>query len=260
MKKGRFFFYLAVLFLTFYSDIAYPQQQTSISITANELVKIAAENIEKSDLLKKELISFERTRTEHELDRSGNRKSVLDSITTYHGKEYSENQRTEDRVIVDFNKLLLKSYDYFFLNDANPTDKNILSRYPYECNNCYFVRFEPKRNLPNVEDVALPGAGLFDKGINETAMRMNGVIYIDKDHFFIRKHIGELDRGFNKYGVRIIKASIDLEQELRPDLNNLIVIKSVKFMYQVRTLRTLFLSYLTREHETKYSSYRLNKL
>lgn len=247
---------LVLFFLTFYSSMAHSQQQTTISITAVELVKIAVENIEKSDLLKKELISFERTRTERELDRSGNHKSILEEVTTYHGKEYPENQRTEDRVIVDFNKLLLQSYDYYFLNNANPTDKNILNRYPYECNNCYFLRFEPKRNSPNVEDVAPPGAGVLDKGINETAMRMSGVIYIDKDHFFIRKYMGKPDKGFNLYGVtRVNRASIDLEQELRPDLNNIIVISAVNYMFQVRIL---LLSHLTREHEYKYTNYRLN--
>lgn len=256
MKISISFFLLAFYMLVFYPNIIHAQQQTSVNITVYELVKIAVDNIEKSDLLKKELISFERTRIEYELDRGGNRESTLERTVTYHGKAYPIDQRTDDKLVVDFNKLLLKSYDYFSLDPANPANKGVLNKFPYECENCYLLRFRPKVNLPDIEEIAPPGSGAIEKGINETAMRMNGIIYIDKDHFFIRKYIGGLDGGFNKYGVtRVTRAFLDLEQEVRPDLNNIIVIKSVKLMFQ---FRTFFLSHLTREHEYKYSNHRSN--
>jgi hypothetical protein len=192
--------------------------------------------------MKRELISFDRTLIEFELDRVGNQKSVIDRTVTYHGKEYPKDKRTEDKPIVDFNKLLLQSYDYF-IQEETPDS--------------YVLAFRPKQNLPDVSAIASPEASALEKAINETAMRMNGFITIDKEHYFARKFSGKLSHNFTKYGVATVTmASIDLEQELRPDLDSIIVVKSVRLKYQIRNF---LISYLTREKAYSYSNYRKNQ-
>jgi hypothetical protein len=273
MKAGAFL-YLSVLtfltFLIFQTQPAYSKQQKMITISPQDIVRIAVENIEKNDKLKREFVSFERTFIQQELDRDGRFKSVMNRIngkTTKHGYAYSEDERDKGSVefFINLNGILLLSYDYDLSDPNDANDQKVLAQYQkrpdgtlFECKNCYNIRFWPKPNLPDVTTIAPPGSGKKELEIHETAMRMSGIVYIDKQHLYIRRHVGRLDGGYNALtsAVRVTMASIDSEQELRPELDNLIVMKYAEIMYQIRKV---WINYETRNHIWRYSSYRLNQ-
>jgi len=257
--RCSFCLWLFVL-IAFYDGPTYAQQQTTITLTANDIMRMAVENWEKNELLKSELISFERRHIEHELHRNGNPKSVIKDETSYHGKSYlSELKGNNGGLSVNFNAILFLSYDYVFLNPNSPDYTNLPDKYKFECDDCYVIKFEPKRTTPDISEIAPSNASTIEKGIHETAMRMEGIIFIDKLHLFVRKYVGELGNGFDKgtlSSIRIITASLDLEQELRSNLNNIVVLKSAEITYQVRIA---WLSYRTRKEEWKWSNYHLNQ-
>lgn len=259
-----------IILLIFNPLPAFTQQQT-IDLTADELVRMAISNIETNDKLKRAYLSFERTETEYDLDRSGRCKrvnnanlciSVLNRRTTYHGNAYPETIRggsRESEFSINLNKILLSSYTYSFIDLKDPANATIADDFGFECNNCLVIRFVPKAILPDITEITSPNMSLKDIGIHETAMRMNGVIYIDKTHLFLRKHIGKLDESFSKYGaaVQVTIGSIDIEQTLQSDLDNLIIIKSAQIIYQIRKAWG-FLGYETRKLVWEYDEYRLN--
>ena len=155
---------------------------------------------------------------------------------------------------------MAQGYNYVFLDSNGSYYQNLPKKYQFTCPNCYIIRFEPKTILPNTENIAPPNAGLIDKGIHETAIRMNGIIYVDKDHLFIKRHTGELGESFNigPLGIaRITMASLNIEQEFRPDLNNLIVLTSAEMMYQAR--KGWIFGYETRSRVYGWSNFLLNK-
>lgn len=222
-------------------------------------MKMVVENMAKNDLLKRELLSFERRHIEHELYKNGSPKSVIKNEISYHGKLYPlESRNGNGGLSVNFNAILSQSYDYVFLDSHSSSYTELPDKYKFDCDNCFIIKFEPKKNRPNVSEIAPPGASAIELGIHETAMRMEGVIFIDKTHLLIRKYTGELSGSFDRgawSSVRIITASLGLEQELRPDLNNIVVLKSAEIMYQARIA---WLSYRTRKEEWIWNNYRLN--
>lgn len=236
------------------------QQQTTVTLTADDLMRIVAENWEKNELLKSELISFERRHIEHELYRNENPKSVIKDETSYHGKLYPPELRGNNGGLsVNFNAILSLSYDYVFLDPNSSDYTNLPAKYKLDCGDCYVIKFEPKSALPNISEIAPSGASAIEKGIHETATRMEGIIFVDKLHLFIRKYTGELGNSFDKgklSSIRIITASLDLEQDLRPELSNVVVLKSAEIMYQVRVA---WLRYRTRKDVWQWSDYRLNE-
>ena len=259
MGPRRFFRLWLFVFVTFYSNPVYAQQQTTITLTADHIMKIVVENWKKNELLKSELISFERRHVEHELYRNGNPKSVIKNETSYHGKSYSPELRGNDGGLsINLSAILSLSYDYVFLNPSNSSHTNLPAKYKFKCDDCYVIKFEPKRTPPNISEIAPSDASAIERGIHETAMRMEGIIFVDKLHLFVRKYIGELGDGFDKgawSSIRITTASLDLEQKLRPDLSNIVTLKSAEIMYQVRIG---WLSYRTRKEEWGWGNYRLS--
>jgi hypothetical protein len=266
MRIKGYLLFLAFFFFIIYNDAILSQEKETArttSLTAYELVNIAVGNIEKNNKLKNELISFKRIYIENELDRSGHHKSVLAKRTTYHGKAYPENLREDENntgLSINLNGIILQSYDYVFVTTLSLKDQSALNGHEFVCD-CYTIRFTPKRSLPDVAKIAPVNASLTEIGIHEAAMRMDGIIYIDKRHLFIRMHSGKLSNAFSKYGsaIKATKASIITKQELRPDLDNIIVITSGEIMYQVKKAWGL-LGFETRKREWKYSNYRLNPM
>ena len=223
-------------------------------------MRIVVENWEKNELLKSEVISFERRHIEHELSRNGNPKSIIKDETSYHGKLYPPEFRGNNGGLsVNFSAILSLSYDYIFLDPSSSDYTNLPVKYKFECDDCYVIKFKPKITLPNILEIAPLNASTIERGIHETATRMEGIIFVDKLHLFARKYIGELGGGFDKgawSSIRIITASLDLEQELRSDLSNIVTLKSAEVMYQVRIG---WLKYRTRKEVWEWSSYRLNE-
>lgn len=257
----------ALILTTFWAFPAY-SQRASITLTAGDMMKIVIENIEQNDALKTILVSFERKKTEYELNRSGNCKawdndgkciSILTEEVSKHGELYPPEERGDNGGLsINFSKILALGYDYLFVDSNGPYYQNLLAKYKFVCN-CYIVWFGPKEIIPSMEDIAPPEAGRIEKGIHETAIRMSGIIYVDKKHLFIRKYIGGLSKSFNMIGgaARITMASMDLSQEIRPDWNNTALFTSTEIMYQVRKAWGVF-GYQTRRLVWEWSNYRLN--
>ena len=128
--------------------------------------------------------------------------------------------------------------------------------YNYECNSCYIIRLKPDPDAPKPEELAPPGSGMLDTTIWETAMRLEGVIFIDKNGLYVRRFEARLKRGFNKawgFG-RVRKTQLIFEQEQRADLNGVVVIKRAEIFLQVRIL---FFN-TTRRRIWEYHGYELN--
>lgn len=255
-----------LLFLIFAFGIqpAYCQQPTLISLTPYDIVRISVHDLHRNNLLKANLISFKRLFTEEELDRSGNYKSTLiNKQPSYHGLLYPENIRSNGEEF-DFNleKLLLLCYEYTILDPRTQTGMDILQKYDLlsyanACEDCYIFRILPKSNLPDGEKIAPEGSGVKQKAIHEAAMRMSGVIFIDKQNLFIKRHKARLEGTYSKLGVTATKATLDWEQEFRKDLSDIIVGKYAEFMYQVKILGGI--RYITRKRIYVNEDYRLNK-
>lgn len=250
---------LALSFTALLHHPAYAQELT-VTLTADDIMRIVVENMNKNELLKSTLVSFERKHIEHELYRDGTEKSILKDEISYHGESYSPELRSSGGGIsVNLNSILSLSYDYVFLDSNSPSYINLPLEYRFDCNECYVIKFEPKKVQPDLKEIAPPNAGAVEKGIHETAMRMEGTIFVDKLHLFVRKYAGELGSGFDKgrlSSVRITSAILNLEQELRPDLSNIVALKSAEIKYQVRVA---WLKYITRKDAWKWSNYRINQ-
>ncbi len=255
-----------LLFLILVVNIrpAYSQQPSVISLTPSDIVRISVQDLHKNNLLKVNLISFKRLFTEQELDRSGNYKSTLiDRQPSYHGFLYPENIRSNEEEF-DFNleKLLLLCYEYTILDSKTQAGIDTLQKYDLlsyasTCEDCYIFQILPKSNLPDGEKIAPEGSGIKQRAIHEAAMRMAGVIFIDKQNLFVKRHKARLEGTYSKLGVTATRATLDWEQELRKDLNDIIVGKYAEFMYQVKVLGGI--RYITRKRIYTNEDYRLNK-
>lgn len=262
--RQSYFSGLLFFILAFSTRPAYSQQATSISLTPYDIVRISLHDLRRNNLLKANLISFKRLFTEEELDRSGNYKSTLiDKQPSYHGLLYPENTRSNEEEF-DFNleKLLLLCYEYTILDPQTQAGIDVLQKYDLfsyasVCKDCYIFQILPKSNLPDGEKIVPEGSGITQKAIHETAMRMSGVIFIDKQNLFIKRHKARLEGTYSKFGVTATKATLDWEQEFRKDLNDIIVGKYAEFMYQVRILGGI--RYITRKRTYINEDYRLNK-
>jgi len=218
--------------------------QTTIALSPFEIIRIAVHNAEKNDLLKNGLISYQSRYIEQELWRNGTFKSTKKNETYRHGNAYPENIRKDANNTdyrMNWNGLLLNSYEYEILDPDRPEHKKFLQKYqlagyPKSCGDCYLFKFRPKTTLPNVDDIAPVGAGLKEKGIHEAAMRMEGVVFINKEYIFIQRFTAGLDNSYNRaFGsVSASRGLIDLEQVLRQDLDNLIVFRRGEIMYQIK--------------------------
>jgi len=123
--RCSFCLWLFVL-IAFYGGPTYAQQQTTITLTANDIMRMVVENWKKNELLKSALISFERRHIEHELDRGGNQKSIKKDETSYHGKLYSSESGVKNGGLsINLNAILFLSYDYVFLNPNSPDYTNL---------------------------------------------------------------------------------------------------------------------------------------
>lgn len=242
----------------------YSQELISIILTPYDIVRISVQDLHRNNLLKANLISFKRLFTEEELDRSGSYKSTLiDKQPSYHGLLYPENVRSAEEEF-DFNLegLLLLCYEYTILNPAAQSGVDALQKYDLlsyanTCENCYIFQVLPKANLPDAEKIAPEGSGIKQRAIHEAAMRMSGIIFIDKQNLFIKRHKAKLEGTYSKFGVTATRATLDWEQELRKDLSDIVVGKYAEFMYQVRVLGGV--RYYTRKRIYINEHYRLNK-
>lgn len=235
-------------------------QQKTVSLTAADIMRMVIDNMEKNELLKSKFISFERKHVEYELDRNGKQKSILKNVTSYHGEDYPKESRASGGGFsINLSAVLSLSYDYTFLDPNSSDYLNLQPKYQFACNNCYIMKFEPKKDNPGILKIAPPDSSRIESGIYETAMRMEGTIFIDKVNLSVRKYAGELGLGFDKgslSSVRVVTASLDLEQEPRPDLNNITVFKTAEISYQIRVA---WLKYITRKEVWEWNNYRLNK-
>lgn len=255
---------LLLFIFTFSIRPAYSQQPTLISLTPYDIVRISVQDLHRNNLLKANLISFKRLFTEEELDRSGNYKSTLiDKQPSYHGLLYPENIRSAKEEF-DFNleRLLLLCYEYTILDPQTQAGIDTLQKYDLisyasACEDCYIFRILPKSNLPDVEKIAPDESGMKQRAIHEAAMRMSGIIFIDKQNLFIKRHKAILEGTYSKLGVTATRATLNWEQELRKDLSDIVVGKYAEFMYQVRILGGV--RYYTRKRIYTSEDYRLNR-
>lgn len=260
MPKIKKFLCLLVLGFTVLSCRPAYAQEPTVTLTANDIMRIVVENMNKNELLKSKFVSFERRCVEYELYRGGQQKSILKDEVSYHGESYPLKLRGgSGGISVNLSSILSLNYDYIFLNPNSPSYIKLPPEYKFDCDECYVIKFEPKRIQPDVANIAPSNAGAVEKGIHETAMRMEGTIFVDKLHLFVKKFAGELGNGLDKgilSSVRISMASLNLEQELRPDLSSIVVLKSAEITYQIRIA---WLKYITRKDTWKWSNYRRNQ-
>lgn len=264
-----------ILLLVFNIHPSYSQQQaTTISLTPHDIIKQAVHNATENSLLIKILVSFREFYTEKELYRNGKLKSYkIDRKLSYRGSAYPVDKRSseEPELDINFSGLLLQAYEYSILDPLDRASMELIYKYKTEdyvanCQNCYIFSFKPKKNQPSSVEISPDNSGRKQMGIHETAMRMEGIIYIDKEYLFVRKFTAELSRPFSPPAslglATAITASLDIEFEMKKfesdsDKVNIIGAKFFKISYQVKKVGGL-LGYETREKILEYDCYFLN--
>jgi len=200
---------------------------------ASDIIDSVLNRVKDNNDLKKKHVSFIKIYELHDLDRSGNFKSVADRNITYHGNAHPPGVHTEDKGFnTNLDTIMAKAYDYSFATETNITPR-VVERDLYSC---YIIKFKAKTNtdIDNIVKSIMPHNPTLDqRGIYETAARMEGIFYIDKNHLFVRKMDAILLKPFRKAGiVMAMGASIVVEQERRTDFEGIVVLRHIEIYSQ----------------------------
>jgi hypothetical protein len=209
------------------------QEQGQIPST-RELMDIVIKKALENNRIKARSLIFEKRYMIEDLNIEGRPGSIKKDATTLEGKG-----RPGAEVPIDINRVLTTSYMFSYASPAI----QIIDNRPH-----YVVHFEPLPENPEVK-------GLF----YEVANRSEGTLYIDREHFFIRKMNSRLIRSFNKYLYlgRVRRVELEFQQEFRPDLNNLVVIKSIIAVVRYRVIYLLYPVEYFEKYTYSYSNYKL---
>lgn len=235
MKKAFIVFLLSAVFsLKSYAQetkkYTYPIEEYTNPI---ELVNAVVTNARDNDERKRRSLSFTKTYTVHELDANGTPK--MEKIGEREIVHERAGKKSEPPPI-DINRVLAINYHFRF--DDNKFQ--ILNGKLH-----YVLHFWPKEKLPDGEN-----------GYYDAANRLSGTVYIDAEHLYLRRLVAVMDKPFNVVWPlgRIRRIELTLEQELRPDLDNLVIVNH--FTVDSVRYRRLF-SEKFEKHAYVYTDYKL---
>lgn len=181
----------------------------------NQLIKQIVKKARENDKLKSESLTFKRVYTVYNLGDDG---MALPGGPKTETVDFQGRGKSGITLPLDMNRILEDSYNFEFA--ANKI------QFLYE-EPVYVIHFWPKAILPDNDD-----------GYYKAANRSMGVIYVSKEHLYVRHLEAIMDKPFNVLvGLgRIRRGKLTLEQKILPELNNIVVIDHFTAIVRYRRL------------------------